>query len=318
MLQGVCQQQGPTTSSEFEFMPEASTSYLGSLDGMAKQEGSIVIHHHVPHFQQYFSWDCGLACVLMVLKALAVNGCDYQTLRQMCPTTSIWTVDLAHLLRRFGLDVCFLTTTLGPNPAYANEGFYIANIQEDQHRVSRLFSDASAAGIAVQKRSLSASELQEVMLTGVCLVIALVDKRKLNPRLVRGDSYGLPTLLPGGFGEAGYTGHYILIIGFDAAEQRFIVRDPAMMASELHVSSHALDLARMSFGTDEDLIIVPCAPRAGSSGSVAEDEEDAESEQRLQEEERSSASSRQKQEQQEESRLEAGSVLVLEKILNAC
>lgn len=42
---------------------------------------------------------------------------------------SIWTVDLAHLLRRFGLDVCFFTITLGPNPAYANEGFYMENMQ---------------------------------------------------------------------------------------------------------------------------------------------------------------------------------------------
>lgn len=42
---------------------------------------------------------------------------------------SIWTVDLAHLLRAFGLEVAFYTLMLGPNPAYAGENFYIENLQ---------------------------------------------------------------------------------------------------------------------------------------------------------------------------------------------
>ena len=52
--------------------------------------------------------------------------------------------------------------------------------QEDEQRVSQLFLEADTAGIAVQQRSLTSQELQEVALTGACLVIALVDKRKLD------------------------------------------------------------------------------------------------------------------------------------------
>ena len=52
---------------------------------------------------------------------------------------SIWTVDLAHLLRRFGLGVEFLTVTLGANPAYARERFYRVHLHEDCVRVTRLF-----------------------------------------------------------------------------------------------------------------------------------------------------------------------------------
>lgn len=37
---------------------------------------------------------------------------------------SIWTVDLAHLLRHFAVDVAFLTVTVGANPNYAGESFY--------------------------------------------------------------------------------------------------------------------------------------------------------------------------------------------------
>ena len=61
---------------------------------------------------------------------LTVSSFLLDLTRSCCPPPlSIWTVDLAHLLRRFGLEVCFLTTTLGPNPAYVNESFYMEHIQ---------------------------------------------------------------------------------------------------------------------------------------------------------------------------------------------
>ena len=65
--------------------------------------------------------DCGLACVLMALGGLGAKLCDLRVMRRLCPTTSIWTVDLAHLLRRFGVDVTFCTITLGANPDFASE-----------------------------------------------------------------------------------------------------------------------------------------------------------------------------------------------------
>ena len=38
--------------------------------------------------------------------------------------SSIWTIDIAHLLRKFGLDVSLFTITLGTNPAFSNETYY--------------------------------------------------------------------------------------------------------------------------------------------------------------------------------------------------
>lgn len=42
-----------------------------------------------PHVRQQLSWDCGLACVLMVLRAAAPNtaALDLAMLRQYCATT---------------------------------------------------------------------------------------------------------------------------------------------------------------------------------------------------------------------------------------
>lgn len=66
------------------------------------------------------------------------------------------------------------------------------------------------------------------MLSGGCLIIVLVDKRKLDPWLGAGEpgsggmggmsmSMCLPAVLCGM--ELGYAGHYVLLVGFDAGTQ---------------------------------------------------------------------------------------------------
>ena len=113
-----------------------------------------------------------MACVLMILGGLGARRCDLRVMRRLCPTTSIWTVDLAHLLRRFGVDVTFCTITLGANPDFASEArarsayarpkavhshasqsFYVDTMEEDGRRVERLFRDAASLGIAIQVRA---------------------------------------------------------------------------------------------------------------------------------------------------------------------
>lgn len=51
---------------------------------------------------------------------------------------SVWTVDLAHLLRKFGLNVKYTTLTFGINPGFFLEAFY-EQMKEDDYRVQRLF-----------------------------------------------------------------------------------------------------------------------------------------------------------------------------------
>ena len=41
----------------------------------------------VPHINQQYTWDCGLACVLMVLRTLGINSGDIQELEGLCCTT---------------------------------------------------------------------------------------------------------------------------------------------------------------------------------------------------------------------------------------
>ncbi|KAI5059493.1 hypothetical protein GOP47_0025812 [Adiantum capillus-veneris] len=205
----------------------------------------------VPHVEQLHSWDCGLACVLMVLKTLGIEGHDLKSLEELCSTSSIWTVDLAHLLRLFDVEVAFLTVTIGANPSFAVETFYKENMEEDGERVNKLFEKAPEVGIQVQWRSISAQELSMLILSGRYLAIALVDKRKLCypwlEELGLSDCCGMIT---------GYTGHYVVICGYDMELDEFEIRDPASSSENGRISLQALDEARKSFGTDEDLLLI--------------------------------------------------------------
>jgi hypothetical protein len=62
----------------------------------------------------------------------------------------------------------------------------------------------------------------------------------------------------------GYTGHYVVVCGYDESSDCFVVRDPAVDANESasdanrksFVAASALETARRAFGTDEDLLLV--------------------------------------------------------------
>ena len=107
------------------------------------------------------NWDCGLACVLASLRSMRCDpALDLPHLKALCPTTSIWTVDLAHLLRRFGADVSFFTITLGANPEYAAESFYRDSLADDGARVDALFRGAERAGVQLARRSVHMRSLR--------------------------------------------------------------------------------------------------------------------------------------------------------------
>ncbi|KAK6145421.1 hypothetical protein DH2020_022241 [Rehmannia glutinosa] len=205
----------------------------------------------VPHINQQHTWDCGLACVLMVLRALGVYECNLQELVELCCTTSIWTVDLAYLLQKFSVSFTYCTVTLGANPDFSVETFYKDQLPNDLVRVNMLFREAREAGIDIECRSVSATEISEFILSGKYVAIALVDQYKLSHSRLEdvcvSDFYS---------GSPGYTGHYVVICGYDAVTNEFEIRDPASSREHERVSSWCLEQAHKSFGTDEDLLLI--------------------------------------------------------------
>ncbi|XP_058787563.1 guanylyl cyclase 1 isoform X1 [Vicia villosa] len=204
----------------------------------------------VPHINQIYTWDCGLACVVMVLKTIGVNNFDIQALADLCCTNSIWTVDLAYLLQRFSVTFSYLTVTIGANPNYCGESFYKEELPNDLVRVDTLFQDAMEAGIDIQCRSLSEEEISFLILSGKYLAIALVDHNKLSHAWQDVHVAGVLS------NNSDYTGHYVLICGFDAGADMFEIRDPASSRKHKRISSKSLEEARKAFGTDEDILLI--------------------------------------------------------------
>ena len=56
---------------------------------------------------------------------------------------------------------------------------------------------------------------------------------------------------------AGYIGHYILITGYDERRKGYYIKDPARSAGIDFVSFDSIEKARLSRGTDEDLLVIP-------------------------------------------------------------
>lgn len=205
----------------------------------------------VPHINQQYSWDCGLACVLMVLRALGINSCNLQALVELCRTMSIWTVDLAYLLHKFPVNFSFFTVTVGANPSYSIETFYQEQLPNDLVRVDMLFRKALEAGIIIQCRSISGEEISFLILSGKYIAIALVDQHKLSQSWPENLSFS--DLIAS---NSGYTGHYVVISGYDTDADEFEIRDPASSSTHQRVSSKCLEEARKCFGTDEDLLLI--------------------------------------------------------------
>ncbi|CAA7398085.1 unnamed protein product [Spirodela intermedia] len=203
----------------------------------------------VPHVRQLCNWDCGLACVLMVLRTFGMNDFSIHDLEEFCCTTSIWTVDLAYLLKKFSIKFSFFTVTLGANPDFSSEAFYKEQLHDDRGRVNTLFEEALEAGIRIEHRSLSGNDISLLMLSGGCIAIALVDKYKLRENCH--------------FTHLSDYSHFIVICGYDGEKDEFDIRDPASSRKQERIPLACLEVARKSFGTDED-ILLPRAPSISS------------------------------------------------------
>ncbi|KAL5567641.1 hypothetical protein UlMin_024216 [Ulmus minor] len=211
-------------------------------------------HSHfveVPHINQLYSWDCGLACVLMVFRTVGINSDDIESLAEICGTTSIWTIDLAYLLQKFLVNFSYYTVTFGANPNYSVETFYKEQLPNDLERVDMLFQKAKQAGINIQCRSISREDISLMILSGKYIAIALVDQYKLSQSWVKDVFISDYTS-----SNSDYTGHYVVICGYDTVTNEFEIRDPASSRKNVKISSECLQEARKSYGTDEDLLLI--------------------------------------------------------------
>ncbi|KAL5991661.1 hypothetical protein ACLOJK_012570 [Asimina triloba] len=148
-------------------------------------------------------------------------------------------------------------------------------LPNDLGRVDGLFQKALDSGINIQmgevkysKKSISGEEISVLILSGKYIAVALVDKYKLSVG-------GLSVCVLRFYSMFGliFSGHYIVICGFDADADEFEIRDPASSREHERVSLECLEEARKSFGTDEDILLIHKTENEESIKNVYQDTE---------------------------------------------
>mmetsp|Transcript_12332 Transcript_12332/g.18483 ORF Transcript_12332/g.18483 Transcript_12332/m.18483 type:complete len:293 (-) Transcript_12332:103-981(-) len=205
----------------------------------------------LPHVRQKERWDCGIACIEMILGGTKKN-IDRNEILDSISTQSIWTIDLALCLHEIGVHIIFLTNTVGPSTSYRLLDFYSKQLEQDSIRVNKRFIEAESTNLVIRKASVDICYMSELLSRDACVIIILLN-RLLLPHHT---SIGYSSLLWLIRGSTSYRGHYLILVGYCPENDAFVARDPAVADDFVFLPSHTLDFARKSFGTDEDLIVV--------------------------------------------------------------
>ncbi|KAF9114981.1 guanylyl cyclase domain-containing protein 1 [Mortierella sp. AM989] len=240
----------------------------------------------VPHINQESNWDCGLACVAMVCNALGAH-LSLAEVTMHCCVDSVWTIDLAYLLRKLsndqvsvpppsfiqrpqllipnlspgrdeGWDFTYYTSTIGVNSAHSKEKFYRKSFDDDQKRVNALFDNADAANIRVIELALPLDDFKRFLYCRQYAIITLVNQRLLRcPQCLEKSAFCSCSM--GTLGSIvqrmkgfRYVGHFIVLVAYEPNEDLFYYRDPAVGDDLCSVSASDLEHARNSTGTDHD------------------------------------------------------------------
>ncbi|XP_013414766.1 protein GUCD1 isoform X2 [Lingula anatina] len=208
----------------------------------------------VPHEIQLYTWDCGLACVKMVLKHYSVNmGNFLQVCKELQFGESVWTIDLANILALYRVEHHFYTVTLGVDKGYSGKAFYRAKFSSDETRVNNLFQDAQYKGIPVSKGTIDADAILN-HLTQNKVLIVLTDWNIL--KCLHCDKSCTPSLHCFGSLIKTYQGHFIVVVGFNLKQKLIYYKNPAYDKEMCCCTMKNFEKARKSYGTDEDIIFV--------------------------------------------------------------
>ncbi|XP_065760239.1 protein GUCD1 isoform X4 [Muntiacus reevesi] len=214
----------------------------------------------VPVMQQLYHWDCGLACSRMVLRYLGqLDDAEFErALQELQLTRSIWTIDLAYLMRRFGVRHRFCTRTLGVDKGYKNQSFYRKHFDTEETRVNQLFAQAKSCKVLVEKCRVSVQDIQAHLAQGHVAIVLV------NSGVLRCDACARPPkyccFTPGGprcfCRSPGYQGHFIVLRGYSRAAGCIFYNNPAYADRMCSASISNFEEARTSYGTDEDILFV--------------------------------------------------------------
>ena len=196
------------------------------------------------HVRQRGDWDCGLACLEMVLRRVRVRGSGVMD----APRSTVWTVDLLLLLHRFlppGCPLEYTTTCAGAPPASHFSLEFYAKAPGDAERVPLAFATARDRGLTVREEEADLGVVAAELGAGRACFVALVDYRLLRCAVC------------GAGGRApSYQGHYIVLTGCEGGTLYYLDPAGAAPSGGCAVEFRAFSAAWAAAGTDKDLLWV--------------------------------------------------------------
>ncbi|XP_014597531.2 protein GUCD1 isoform X3 [Equus przewalskii] len=179
-------------------------------------------------------------------------------LQELRLTRSIWTIDLAYLMRHFGVRHRFCTQTLGVDKGYKNQSFYRKHFDTEETRVNQLFAQAKACKVLVEKCAVSVQDIQEHLAQGHVAIVLV------NSGVLHCDLCSSPVkyccFAPSGHHcfcrTPDYQGHFIVLRGYNRATSCIFYNNPAYADRMCSTSISNFEEARTSYGTDEDILFV--------------------------------------------------------------
>ncbi|XP_055862280.1 protein GUCD1-like isoform X1 [Biomphalaria glabrata] len=210
----------------------------------------------IPFVNQCYTWDCGLACVSMILRMLNEPCDDVYTndLDSLQCGESIWTIDLAYILTRHNVDSCLYTISVGVDSAHGKKSFYSKNFTVDELRVNAMFENAHQKGVRYEKRVLSIDDLVNHLHKNNPMIV-LVDWTLMkclwcDSRLRK--CWSCVTCNKGP-----YQGHFVVVCGYDTHKDLIFYKNPDSHSHDLCcIHMDDFDRARKSDGTDQDTLYI--------------------------------------------------------------
>ncbi|XP_076824902.1 protein GUCD1-like [Clavelina lepadiformis] len=218
----------------------------------------------ISHVKQGGNWDCGIACLHMLLKGSITQDEINFAIKKHLVDEQVWTVDLAYICSMLGVQHKLFTVTLGANDNFSEEPFYVDRLNEkfstEKERINKLFNEATANKVTIKKKSIKLEEIIIHLAVNKRPLIVLIDDTKMvriysNPitslcnKLKSLDTVGDTAVEPRPF-----WGHYILVTGYDLTKQTIKFKDPSNDGEKVYCSMQCFEEARKSFGTDEDIL----------------------------------------------------------------
>eukprot|EP00980_Cylindrotheca_fusiformis_P010543 scaffold2334_cov118-Cylindrotheca_fusiformis.AAC.15 len=214
----------------------------------------------VPHCSQLESWDCGIACLLMVLRWLSPTQENYlsqmtpeemskrQALLQHINSESIWTADIVLQLQGLleNAEYVFCSKHLAVNDSYKDLGYYRTSFGADKLRVETAFTKLETSS----KNLFSVECLPlELVLNAVCnpncIAIVLLDNHVLYDNETDSEV------------QDNYTGHYVILCGISRASAD-IASAQFQDCSSGKEEEYCLVLCNVSFFFDCPSYVVDC------------------------------------------------------------